>query len=98
MQRKPGDMKLCSILQLILTAWMSTCVSFGQREPGLRTPHSEHGNDGLEPTCLRRDFNYIMQKLLSFPRQEERDIYILERKTLVAILSDVSFSGVGTML
>ncbi|KAK0216623.1 hypothetical protein EDD85DRAFT_869672 [Armillaria nabsnona] len=70
MQREPGDMKLRSILQLILTVWM------------------KHGNDGVEPTCLRRDFDYIMQKLLSFQRQEERDIYILERKTLVAILSD----------
>ncbi|KAK0220670.1 hypothetical protein IW262DRAFT_1386145 [Armillaria fumosa] len=69
-QRELGDMKLCSILQLILTTWM------------------KHGNDGLELTCLRRDFDYIIQKLLSFQHREERDIYILERKTLVATLSD----------
>ncbi len=73
-------------------------VSPSVREPGLRTLHSEHGNNGVERICLRRDFDYIMQKLLSFQCQEERDIYILERKTLVATLSGVSFSGVSTML
>ncbi|KAK0482741.1 hypothetical protein IW261DRAFT_1679504 [Armillaria novae-zelandiae] len=68
MWREPGDLKLCSILELILTTWM------------------KHGNDGL--TCRRRDFDYVIQNLLPFPNQEERDVYILERRTLVAILGD----------
>ncbi|KAK0482737.1 hypothetical protein IW261DRAFT_1679503 [Armillaria novae-zelandiae] len=49
MQRQPGDLKLCSILELILTTWMKAAI---------------------------------------FSKQEERDVYILERRTLVAILGD----------
>ncbi|KAK0457245.1 uncharacterized protein EV420DRAFT_1643992 [Desarmillaria tabescens] len=90
--------RICSACLKTHTVGETELESSMQRGPGDMNIHSilqlipttwmKLGNDGLQKTCLRSDFDYVIQKLTSFQRKEERDIYIQERKALVAILSD----------